>query len=87
MRSAGTPSRRTASSLPEVVGDAALAFDPSDVPALAAALVRVARDGELRADLRRRGLARAALFSWRRCAAETATVYEEAVGGRQPVRT
>src|SRR5207237_1016759 len=39
------------SSLPEVVGDAALMVDPYDVPALAAAIERVLTDKELQTDL------------------------------------
>lgn len=68
----------TCSSLPEVAGDAALLVDPSSVEAIASALARVLGEPELRADLRRRGLRRAAHFSWRRAAAETVDVYREA---------
>jgi glycosyltransferase involved in cell wall biosynthesis len=59
------------SSLPEVVGDAALLVDPADVEAWASALQRVLDDGSLRADLGRRGAERARQFSWRRTARET----------------
>ncbi|MCS6845907.1 MAG: glycosyltransferase, partial [Caldilineales bacterium] len=69
-----------AASLPEVVGDAALTFDPTDVEALAQALADVLSNPGLREDLRRRGLRRAAGFSWRRCAQETLAVYREALG-------
>lgn len=65
-----------AGSLPEVVGDAALLADPDDAQALAAAIDRVFADSALRATLREAGLARAALFSWRRAAQETLAVYE-----------
>ncbi len=54
------------SSLPEVVGDAALLVDPYDVEALAAAMARVFEDDILVKELRERGLARAAEFSWER---------------------
>jgi glycosyltransferase involved in cell wall biosynthesis len=63
------------SSLPEVVGDAALSFDPKDVEALRDALVRVAESSDLRADLVRRGHAQRALFSWDRCVEQTLAVY------------
>ena len=43
------------SSLPEVAGDAALLFDPEDVGAIAAAIERLLRDGDLRAAWRARG--------------------------------
>ena len=74
--SAGCPViSSNSSSLPEVVGDAALTFDPKDVDALRDGLERVAQSSELRADLVARGHARRALFSWRRCAQETIAVY------------
>ena len=67
------------SSLPEVVGDAALRHPPTDNDALAAALLRLIEDDGLRATLHRRGLERAAGFSWDRAAHETLTVYREAL--------
>ncbi|MBN1876173.1 MAG: glycosyltransferase family 4 protein [Anaerolineae bacterium] len=63
------------SSLPEVAGDAALLFDPTDVDAIAAALHVIITDVSLRADLRARGLQQAAQFSWERTARETLDVY------------
>ena len=63
-------------SIPEIAGDAALLFDPFDSQALAAALAQVMDDGELRASLRKRGLARAAQFSWQDTARRTLKVYE-----------
>jgi glycosyltransferase involved in cell wall biosynthesis len=64
------------SSLPEIGGDAARYFDPTNVPAMTDAILSVWRDEALRAAMRRRGLARAAQFSWARAAEETAAVYE-----------
>ncbi|HEX6288541.1 MAG TPA: glycosyltransferase family 1 protein [Herpetosiphonaceae bacterium] len=64
------------SSMPEVADGAALLVPPGEIPALAAALREVLTDDELARDLARRGLARAAHFSWRRCAAETLEVYQ-----------
>ena len=52
------------SSLPEVVGDAALTVSPTDADALCQALIRVVQSPALRADLRSRALVRAASFSW-----------------------
>jgi glycosyltransferase involved in cell wall biosynthesis len=73
----GTPVvASTASSLPEVAGDAALLVDPHDVEGLAGALRRLWGDAELRADLRERGLQRATLYSWERTARLTLDVYE-----------
>ena len=64
------------SSLPEVAGDAALLADPRDVSSLGNAIARLSADAPLRADLRARGLARAAEHTWERTAAETVAVYE-----------
>jgi glycosyltransferase involved in cell wall biosynthesis len=64
------------SSLPEVAGDAALLVDPHDVDAIADAMVRLATDEALRADLARRGLENVKRFSWEKCARETLAVLE-----------
>jgi glycosyltransferase involved in cell wall biosynthesis len=66
------------SSLPEVVGNAALCVAPDDVEGWAAALERVLGDAALRDEMRAQGLAQAARFSWRRVAEETLAVYEHA---------
>jgi glycosyltransferase involved in cell wall biosynthesis len=59
----GTPVvTSNSSSLPEVVGDAAIMVDPYDVDAIAGAMARVLNDPALAADLRQRGLARAGQF-------------------------
>ncbi|MBI4247274.1 MAG: glycosyltransferase family 4 protein, partial [Candidatus Rokubacteria bacterium] len=52
------------SSLPEVVGDAAVLVDPLDTGAIADAMVRLFTDDRLAKDLREQGLARAGRFSW-----------------------
>lgn len=54
--------------LPEVVGDAALVFPAGDRSALESALRCVISDGRLREELRQKGLAQAARFSWDRSA-------------------
>jgi glycosyltransferase involved in cell wall biosynthesis len=61
----------SASSLPEVVGEAGLLVDPADVEGWTAALERVCSDADLRADLRARGLQRASELTWDRAAALT----------------
>jgi glycosyltransferase involved in cell wall biosynthesis len=68
------------SSLPEVAGDAALLFDPQDVPAIAAALERLLVDPDLAARLRAHGRQRAQLFTWRRTARLTLDAYARALG-------
>jgi glycosyltransferase involved in cell wall biosynthesis len=73
-----------ASSLPEVAGDAALLFEPRDDAVLAESLARILDDRPLADDLRRRGLARAATFSWARTAEATQAVYRHVTAARAP---
>lgn len=68
-----------AASLPEVVGDAGILIDPCDVDALANAMCTVLGDKGVGGELRERGLKRAKLFSWERCAQETVSAYHRAV--------
>lgn len=63
------------SSLPEVVGKAALMFDAHDPDKLASALRSVLTDTTLASDLQQRGLERAKMFTWANCAQETLDVY------------
>jgi alpha-1,3-rhamnosyl/mannosyltransferase len=65
------------SSLPEVVGDAGIQVDPHDVDALRDAIRLLSEDDERWEALRSAGLARAAQFSWERCARETLAVYQK----------
>lgn len=64
------------SSIPEVVGDAGLLSPPRDDAGLAAHARSILADPARRADLARRGLDRARLFSWRKAAEETIKVYQ-----------
>jgi len=70
----------SASSLPEVAGDATILVDPLDVGAFARAIEQLLDDAELRNDLRQRGLRQAARFTWDRTARETIAVYKRVVG-------
>ena len=65
-------------SLPEVVGDAALMIDPFDVGAIAAAIQRVITDSDFRSELRVKGMQRAKQFDWKETARRTLAVYEKA---------
>jgi glycosyltransferase involved in cell wall biosynthesis len=79
----GTPVvTSTTSSLPEVVGQAGILVEPTDVAALTAALQRVLQDGALRAQMRTAGLAQAARFSWPRAASATVKSYRQALETR-----
>jgi glycosyltransferase involved in cell wall biosynthesis len=62
----------------EVAGDAALLIDPHAPSSVTCALARVLDDPDLAADLRRRGHARAATYTWERSAELTAAAYREA---------
>lgn len=75
---AGTPvltSNRSA--LPEVAGDAALLVDPLDPESIAAGLRELTGNEDLRAELARKGKARAELFTWEKAVRETWNVYRE----------
>ena len=65
------------SSMPEVVGNAAIQFDPYEVDSIANALEAVVTNSALQADLRQRGRDRLQAFSWDRCALETLNVYRK----------
>lgn len=76
----GTPVvTSTVSSLPEVVGDAGLLVDPSDVEGLAAVVAEVLRSAERREQMRVEGLARAKAFSWEKTALHTADSFIRAL--------
>jgi glycosyltransferase involved in cell wall biosynthesis len=69
-------------SLAEVLGEGALLASAGDDGALAVALGRVLGDVGLRADLRARGLANAARYTWARTAEATVAAYRDAVASR-----
>jgi glycosyltransferase involved in cell wall biosynthesis len=62
-------------SVPEVVAEAGEYFDPESAEAIGAAMERVAFDSARRRELIALGRARAQLFTWGKCASETAAVY------------
>jgi glycosyltransferase involved in cell wall biosynthesis len=66
-------------SLGEVVGDAALIVDPTDIAAISQALATVSLDDKVRSRLIAAGFAQAALFNWQRAAQQTEQVYLRAV--------
>jgi glycosyltransferase involved in cell wall biosynthesis len=70
----------TGGALGEVVGDAALTSPPGDATTFAAQLERALDDEPLRENLRQRGLARAATFTWARTAEATVAAYRAAIG-------
>lgn len=66
-----------ASSLPEVVGHAALCIAPDDVAEWATALNYLLQNPTAQHNMRQRGLAQARQFSWRKVAEETCQIYED----------
>ncbi|CAK0769444.1 alpha-1, 2-mannosyltransferase/rhamnosyltransferase [Gammaproteobacteria bacterium] len=67
------------SSLPEVVGDAGILLPAQDEDALVDAIRSLYRNDQLRRDLSRRGIARAAGFTWERCVEQTVATYRMAL--------
>ena len=65
------------SSLPEVVGDAAVLVDPYRADAIAEGILKVLQSAHLRLELRERGLARVRQYSWERSVERVRQVYEE----------
>ncbi len=68
------------SSLPEIAGDAALLVDPTDVDALADAMLRLSEDEALRQQLIAAGYENVKRFSWEKAARETLAVFEKLLG-------
>jgi len=68
-------------SLPEVLGGAALYFNPEDEEDMLGNIKRVLSDDNLRADLIRRGLEQVKKYNWWECARQTLEVYKEALAG------
>jgi glycosyltransferase involved in cell wall biosynthesis len=77
----GTPviTSNTAS-LPEVAGDAAILVDPLSPEAIGRAMQTLLEDPAAREQLSIRGIERARLYSWDRCAAEHAVLYRRFSG-------
>ena len=74
----------TVTSLPEIAGEAGVLVDPTDADAIAGALFDVLTSEALRERLRQAGSRRLGMFSWDRCAATVAGVFEDVVNHRRP---
>ncbi|HLM48766.1 MAG TPA: glycosyltransferase family 1 protein, partial [Myxococcaceae bacterium] len=70
------------SSLPEVVGEAALQLSPDDANAWRETALKLLRDDALRRELSDKGRERAALFNWDDCARRTLATYRRALESR-----
>jgi len=71
------------SSLPEVVGEAALLIDPCDEQALTSAISQIVGDQSLRAKLRAQGIEQARKFTWRAAAEKTLQLYQESFAAKK----
>src|SRR5579864_2884027 len=69
------------SSLPEVVGDAALLVDPHDVSALGHAIMRLLEDEQLREELRQKGFRRVQHYTWSASASKMLSIYQKLYDG------
>jgi glycosyltransferase involved in cell wall biosynthesis len=63
-------------SLPEIIGEAGFAIDPDDPRNMAGAIIAVIMQEQLAAELRQKGPAQAAKFSWEKTVTETLLVYD-----------
>lgn len=71
------------SSLPEVAGEAAILIDPEDIDQITEALRQVIFDSALRALLVKRGLERAASFTWEKAAGKLRGHYRRLLGQKK----
>lgn len=62
------------SSIPEVVGNAAVLFDPNDIEDMANKMIHVLKANELRRELIEKGFEQSKKFSWEKCAKDTEKV-------------
>lgn len=72
----GTPAIvSNVSSIPEIAGDAALLVDPNNKQSIADAMLKLAKDENLKNMYREKGKAQVDKFNWEKCARETLDVY------------
>ena len=69
-----------ATCIPEVLGEAALYFDPTNVDDISDTLQKILNDKQLRSELITRGYAQVKKYSWQRMATQTHAVYMKALG-------
>jgi len=71
------------SSLPEILGEAALYFDPRNIADMVKRAKLILSDEKLRQDLIARGRERVKLYSWWNCAYQTVQVYQKILYGQK----
>jgi len=69
------------SSLPEIVGDAALLIDPHNTGELSAAIMRILQDKSLQEDLRQKGYERVKQYTWPVSARKMLSIYQKLYDG------
>jgi glycosyltransferase involved in cell wall biosynthesis len=76
------------SSLPEVLGDAAILVDPYDARSIADGIRSILKDDALRHELQARGLAQVRKYSWETAARQTLAIYDDVAraAGHGPVK-
>lgn len=70
-------------SLPEILGDAAIYFNPADCQKIAEKIAQVIQDKDLKASLVQKGFQQIEKYDWRRMAEKTLEMYEEAMDGNK----
>lgn len=79
-QSCGTPvASSNLTSLPEVLGDSAIYFDPHDIKQMADVLNNLVNDEKLKSSLTEKGYQNIKRFSWRNCAEKTLQIYNNSV--------
>jgi glycosyltransferase involved in cell wall biosynthesis len=71
----------TATSLPEVVGDAAFTVEPDDARGMAGAIISTVIQDQFADKLRQKGIEQAAKFNWEKTATATLLIYDQVGGG------
>ncbi len=74
-----------ASSMPEIVGDAALLFDPINIEEIANSINRILLDEELREQLKKNAKLQKNKSSWEKCAKDTLAAFNTALANKQNI--
>ena len=67
------------STMPEIMGDAAVYVNPESVDDIARGIILVMQDSYLQQTLKEKGIERVKQFSWKTCAQKTVQIYQEAL--------
>ena len=70
------------SSIPEIVGDAALLVDPYDYKNIGESILKLEQDGDLRRKMIYKGYKRCSIFSWGVAACETRKIFKSMAKGK-----